>query len=305
MRPEVVEEAAAQGVKLIVSVDTGIRAAEVVRRAAELGIDVIVTDHHLPESRTAARARRAESQPAGLRLSREEPVRRRRGLQAGPGAAGRARLAGREAAPRRGIVSEDGRHRHRGRRGAAHGREPHHREARAEGLRDGAQSRACARCWTWPDSPPARAPSARQVAFQIAPRINAAGRMDTAQAVIELFLTADPARARELARSFTSRTPSASRRKPRSAKPASARPVDESAAALVFYGEDWHRGVVGIVASRLVERFHRPVFVLGRNGGRPGARLRPQHPRVPSARGAGIHAATCSRASAGTGTPPA
>src|SRR5208283_5605431 len=44
------------------------------------------------------------------------------------------------------------------------------------------------------------APSAREVAFQIAPRINAAGRMDTAESVIELFLTADPARAHELAR---------------------------------------------------------------------------------------------------------
>jgi len=45
-----VEAAAVQGVKLIVSVDTGIRAAEVVHRANELGIDVIVTDHHLPEA---------------------------------------------------------------------------------------------------------------------------------------------------------------------------------------------------------------------------------------------------------------
>jgi single-stranded-DNA-specific exonuclease len=42
-------------------------------------------------------------------------------------------------------------------------------------------------------------------------------------------------------------------------------PVAESTAALVYYGEEWHRGVLGIVASRLVERFHRPVFVLGRN----------------------------------------
>ncbi len=50
MRAEVVEAAAAQGVTLIVSVDTGIRAAEVVCRANELGIDVIVTDHHLPEA---------------------------------------------------------------------------------------------------------------------------------------------------------------------------------------------------------------------------------------------------------------
>src|SRR5207245_2791679 len=50
MRSEVVEAAAERGVKLIVSVDTGIRAAEVVHRANELGIDVIVTDHHLPEA---------------------------------------------------------------------------------------------------------------------------------------------------------------------------------------------------------------------------------------------------------------
>src|SRR5438132_2699332 len=50
MRPEVVESASARGVSLIISVDTGIRAAEVVRRASELAIDVIITDHHLPES---------------------------------------------------------------------------------------------------------------------------------------------------------------------------------------------------------------------------------------------------------------
>ncbi|MCX6635022.1 MAG: DHH family phosphoesterase, partial [Acidobacteria bacterium] len=49
MRVEVIEQAAADGVRLIVSVDTGIRAVEAVRRAGELGIDVIVTDHHLPE----------------------------------------------------------------------------------------------------------------------------------------------------------------------------------------------------------------------------------------------------------------
>src|SRR5262249_24068317 len=50
MRPEVVEAAAARGISLIISVDTGIRAAEVVRRASELTIDVIITDHHLPEA---------------------------------------------------------------------------------------------------------------------------------------------------------------------------------------------------------------------------------------------------------------
>ena len=53
-------------------------------------------------------------------------------------------------------------------------------------------------------------------------------------------------------------------------------PVTDHDAALVFAGEGWHRGVVGIVASRVVERYHRPVFVLGHRQ-RRGARLRPQH----------------------------
>ena len=93
MRAEVVEAAAAQGVKLIVSVDTGIRAAEVVARANALGIDVIVTDHHLPE---------AELPPALAVLNPNRPdcaypeqgsVRRGRGVQTGAGFVERARLA--------------------------------------------------------------------------------------------------------------------------------------------------------------------------------------------------------------------
>jgi single-stranded-DNA-specific exonuclease len=50
MRPEVIDRAAERGVKLVVSVDTGIRARAVVEHAKLAGIDVIVTDHHLPEA---------------------------------------------------------------------------------------------------------------------------------------------------------------------------------------------------------------------------------------------------------------
>ena len=46
-----------------------------------------------------------------------------------------------------------------------------------------------------------------------------------------------------------------------------AQPVTDGDAALVFAGEGWHRGVVGIVASRVVERYHRPAFVLGLDDG--------------------------------------
>ena len=145
MRPEVVEAAAEQGVKLIVSVDTGIRAAEVVRRANELGIDVIVTDHHLPETRPAARAGRAQSQSPGLPVPGEEPVRRGRGLQADPGAVAVDGLAGGEGAARFGIVPQAGGDRHGGRRGSAHRRESHHRQPRS--------ARPATRCATWTARP--------------------------------------------------------------------------------------------------------------------------------------------------------
>ena len=110
------------------------------------------------------------------------------------------------------------------------------------------------------------APSARQVAFQIAPRINAAGRMDTAKrgdrAVPHHRRRRAPA---TWPNSSTTRMPNGSRWRPEIRETCEQIAVDEADGALVYYGEDWHRGVLGIVASRLVERFHRPVFVLGRN----------------------------------------
>ena len=92
-------------------------------------------------------------------------------------------------------------------------------------------------------------PTARQVAFQIAPRMNAAGRMDTAKAVIELFLTGDPARARELAQQLDEQNAERRQVEAEIRDTCERMAVDESAAALVYYGEDWHRGVLGIVAA--------------------------------------------------------
>ena len=80
--------------------------------------------------------------------------------------------------------------------------------------------------------------------------------------------------------------------------------MTDADAALVFAGEGWHRGVVGIVASRVVERFHRPVFVLG-IGERRGARLGAQHPRVSFTGSAGVHAGFVHANSEGTGRPRA
>jgi single-stranded-DNA-specific exonuclease len=108
-------------------------------------------------------------------------------------------------------------------------------------------------------------PNARQVAFQIAPRMNAAGRMDTARAAVELFLTGDEARAKELAKHLHDQN--TDRRQVEADILETCEQIEVAAheCALVYYAEKWHRGVLGIVASRLVERLHRPVFVLSLN----------------------------------------
>jgi single-stranded-DNA-specific exonuclease len=115
------------------------------------------------------------------------------------------------------------------------------------------------------------APSAHQVAFQIAPRINAAGRMAHAADVVRLFLTTDADEAKALAEQLHSLNQE--RQQTEAEIVASVleqcvqQPVTDLQCALVFAGEGWHRGVVGIVASRLVERFCRPVFVLSQEDG--------------------------------------
>src|SRR5947207_6106654 len=101
-------------------------------------------------------------------------------------------------------------------------------------------------------------PSAHQVAFRLAPRINAAGRMATARDVIELFLTQDGLRARELAGQLDGLN--RERQQVESdivetiLKQCEETAFDYSSRASVFAGSGWHPGVLGIVASRLVER---------------------------------------------------
>src|ERR1035441_2725098 len=254
MRSEVVEAAAEQGVKLIVSVDTGIRAAEVVRRAAELGIDVIVTDHHLPET---------ELPPALAVLNPNRPdcAYPEKNL-CGAGVAFKLIQA---LLPTLGWPAE------KVRRvaesflkivaiGTVADVVPLTGENRilvAHGLRglDKVRNpglRALLDVAGFPAHAPP--PHARQVGFQIGPRINAAGRMDTAGAVIELFLTNDPARARDLAKQLDDQNAERQQVQAEIVATCERIAVDPADGALVYYGEDWHRGVLGIVASRLVDR---------------------------------------------------
>jgi single-stranded-DNA-specific exonuclease len=266
MRAEVVERASSEGVSLIVSVDTGIRAGEVVRRASALGIDVIVTDHHLPEAELPpALAVLNPNQPGCpypeknlcgvgvafklaqglLRTLDWPPDKLRRILQSflklvaiGTVAdvvplTGENRIIVKHGLDGLSVVKNEGLR----------------ALLKVAGLSEGS------------------APSAGQVSFQVAPRINAAGRMATATDVIELLLTADPERASELAAQLdalnTERRGAEAEIVQSILEECEQTPVTGEHAALVFAGEGWHRGVLGIVASRLVERFHRPTFVLG------------------------------------------
>ncbi len=108
--------------------------------------------------------------------------------------------------------------------------------------------------------------SAGQVGFRLAPRINAAGRLDDAGRGVRLLLGDDPAMAAALAEELDGENRSRQeieRRMLEEAVADAAGSVARGARGLVLAREGWHPGVVGIVASRVVERFHRPAVLVG------------------------------------------
>ena len=277
MRSEVVEEAASRGVRLIISVDTGIRAQAVVEHANALGIDVIVTDHHLPETKPGEESAALPPAVAVLNPSRADCCYPEKNL-CGAGVtfkliqaffgkldwpASKTRkllesfLKLTAIATVADVVSLTGENRIIVKHGL-------------DGLRDvrNAGLRALIDVSGFKDGDIL---SAGQVAFRIAPRINAAGRMASASDVVEMFLTADGERAKTIATQLndlnTERQATEAAIVLKILEEVEQSPVADSDSALVFAGEGWHRGVVGIVASRVIDRFHRPAFVLGIENG--------------------------------------
>ncbi|HEY1950325.1 MAG TPA: single-stranded-DNA-specific exonuclease RecJ [Bryobacteraceae bacterium] len=268
MRNEVIALAAQRGVKLIVSVDTGIRASAVVRYASALGIDTIVTDHHLPDNELPpALAVLNPNRPgcgypnknlcgAGVTLKLVQALLATSGLApARQAALLDSFLKPVAIATVADIVPLVGENRvivQRGLSGLRHVRNPGLRALLAVAGFDEGES-----------------PSAHQVAFRLAPRINAAGRMATANDVVELFLTSDAGRAQALAEQLDILNRERQQVETeiveailKQCEETAGTFIDTEARGLVFAGEGWHLGVLGIVASRLVERFCRPVFVL-------------------------------------------
>jgi len=105
------------------------------------------------------------------------------------------------------------------------------------------------------------------VGFKLGPRINAAGRLDSAQDSLNLLLATDPLAARTLANQLEqyNRERQQLEKKTRDGaeETVAGLPEDERAAAIVAGGDGWHPGVVGIVASRICRQYHRPSIIVG------------------------------------------
>jgi single-stranded-DNA-specific exonuclease len=260
MRVPIVERAAAEGFTVLLSVDTGIREHDVVARAQELGIDCIITDHHLPK----------ESLPAAhalLNPHRQDCAYPDKNL-AGVGVAFKLvqgllgeRMSEATLRSYLKIVAI----------GTIADVVPLTGENRViaslglEGLRQPSQPGISALLDVAGLN--GRAPSAGDVGFRIAPRMNAAGRMEDARSVIELLRTSDPVKARQIARHLDALNSERQHAEEsilhEIEKIVESRPDINDRYSLVFAGAGWHRGVIGIVAQRVVERHYRPTLVIG------------------------------------------
>lgn len=259
------ERAAVQGCSLLLAVDCGTSDLDSVNRLNAAGVDVLILDHHLPGPELPnATALVNPKQPdcpypfkdlcsAGLafKLSLALHLRLQRPFNAAAYASMAALGTVADLVP---LVDEN---RLLVRLGLDHLRQP-----KNPGMRELLQVSGV---------DPGRAPSAGQVGFRVAPRINAAGRLASADLAAQLFLTADPGKARQIARQLdllNTRRQSQERELVESLhRLVKASPEMLKDRILVLDGESWPRGVIGIAASRLVESYHRPVVVISRDGG--------------------------------------
>jgi single-stranded-DNA-specific exonuclease len=276
-----VERLAGRGVALLVTVDCGITAVEQVAAARAAGLDVVVTDHHRPGeelpdcvvvhpaigaavAQAAGSARCAamsyscpELCASGVVLKLSEALHAAAGADP---AAAEEDLDLAALATVCDLVPLHGENRRIVRAGVtaiARTRKPGLRALMAVAAVEPAEL------------------SEHALGFRLGPRINAAGRMRRADAALELLLTDDEGRAEEVARELDLLNRDRQEAETRILSEAEAACAPQaSQAAIVVAGEGWHPGVVGIVASRLVERWRRPCVAIaledgtGRGSGR-------------------------------------
>ena len=271
LQPSTIDRLHGLGVRLIVSVDCGIRATDAALQARALGVDLIITDHHepdgsLPPALAVINPKRhdcgyPDKALAGVGVA----LKLVQGLFAGAGRgaellphfvkiAALGTLA--DVVP---LIGENRVIAHHGLRSLSCG--PH--GAGLEAL-------------LWESGLLGREVDSFHVGFVIAPRLNAAGRMASADLAVELLLMRgrdEPVRtrAREMARQLSEEN---SRRQDQEAEilACARRAIDKdpdvgAQNVLIVAGDDWHRGVIGIVASKLVDTYCKPVLVLSIENG--------------------------------------
>ncbi len=267
MQASVLEAAFAEGVRLVISVDTGMRAFAEAARARQLGLDLIITDHHLPEA--------GEEVPDALAILNPNQPGCEYPEKALCGAAIAFKLAialllrhDRDRTEAKTIpsflkmvalatvadaVPLCGENRVL----ATLGIRELHRPA-GLGLRALFEAANL--------DPATRPLSSFDLGFRLAPRINAAGRMDIAAEVVELFTTRDSGRATELAHKLERLNLDRREAEAELLRQIEHRLTTDSALAaekmIVMSGDSWHRGIIGILASRIVDRTAKPAIVV-------------------------------------------
>jgi single-stranded-DNA-specific exonuclease len=268
LRGDVIERAAAAGIRLVISVDAGTRAFAAADSAARAGVDLIITDHHLPGPDGLPRAFAVvnPNQPgceypckslcgAGIAFKVAQALMQKHLahrdqqslLLSFMKVAAIATIA--DSVPLAGenrVIASLGLNALR--------------SAVNPGLKALLEVAQLG----------GKPLSSGEIAFRVAPRINAAGRMDIARDVVELFSVKDPAMAREIALRLDKLNGERQEEERRILQAIEQR-LDENAAlrdafCMVIDGDGWHRGVIGITATRVVERYGRPALVLSRDG---------------------------------------
>ena len=266
LSPALAERAAQTGASLLVTVDSGITSVAGVAQARRLGLRVLITDHHLAGAELpAADVIVNPNQPgcpfpskhlAGVGvmfyvLLALRARLRERGMFASGGEPNLSEFLDLVAV---GTVADVVKLDHNNRVLVEQGL----RRIRAGRTRPGIEAllqvagREASRL------------SAQDLGFVLGPRINAAGRLDDIRAGIECLLAPDLASALPLARALDQFNRSRREIESQMREDALQLVADDDSVGVCLYREDWHEGVVGIVAGRMKERLHRPVIAFAR-----------------------------------------
>src|SRR3954452_416398 len=255
---ETVERLAASGAGLLVTVDCAVTSVAEVARARELGLEVVVTDHHRPGPELPdcvivhpglGDSPCRELGAAAVAHKRAEAAYRLAGRDAGELSAdldlvGLATVAD--------VVRLRGENRRLVREGLAALSRTSKPGLRALMKVSGVERGTV---------------TEHALGFRLAPRLNPAGRLQRADAALELLLTEDESRAADVADELDLLNRERQDTETRILFEAEAARAEQSEApAYVLAGEGWHPGVIGIVASRMVERYNRPCVVISLDG---------------------------------------